>query len=161
MSNILRSLGIEIDLSGDADAELRDWIKGMKEARSGAEGFAGSINDFEKEFIDAAKQIGMGKKELIEFQKVQKQNKEIDAFAGKFGLQASEIRKLAEEAKNAEKQMSTLKGVMGGLAAIGIGSAVKGIGSEMTGLAMKAKARRSSLRLCLRVQQRRKIPSIC
>ncbi len=130
--NVLRSLGIEIDLSGDADKELSGWIKGLKEASGGADAFAGDLNTLEKEMIQSAKNIGISKKELSELIHQTKKSGEVQAFAKKFGISMDAIK---SKSQAASKGVGALGGAVKALAAAGIASQVFGAVSGMTKLA--------------------------
>lgn len=147
----LRILGLEIDLSSKkAKDDLADWNREVREALGLSEDNTDSINEMAKQMREYAKNIGLSKDQLRQLQENAKKNREIDDFAKKYGLQANEIRRITTEAREAEKQMTTLKGVMGGLAAIKVGSAVKGELGEMAGLSMKGETREIQFEVMLK-----------
>jgi tape measure domain-containing protein len=132
VSDVIRGLGIEIDLSGDADSELRDWIKGMKEARGGADSFAGSMTDLEKEMVASAKKIGMSEEHLKDLINETRRAKEVQAFAQNYGFAMNEVQKKTREATSV---VSNFRKVIGGILAAGALSKIFGAGKEMVGLA--------------------------
>lgn len=135
----LRMLGIEIDLSGkEAKDDLNAWNREVREAVGLADDYVDGVDDMAREMRDYAKRIGLTKEQLSELQKTSKRNRDIGDFAKKYGLEASEIKRIGAEAAEAKKQVSSLNGVMGALAAIGVGSVVKSIGVELVDLAKQA-----------------------
>ena len=153
----LRLLGIEIDLSSKkAKDDLADWNREVRESLGLSEDNADSVNEMAKEMREYAKNIGLSKEQLKELRETAKKNREIDDFAKKYGLQANEIKRMGAEARESEKRMSSLKGVMGGLAAVGIGAAVKSIGGEMLDLAKKAESSKIQFEVMLKSPQKAK-----
>lgn len=147
----LRVLGIEIDLSGKkAKDDLADWNREVREALGLSDEYVDGVDDMAKEMREYAKKIGLTKEQLRELQETSKKNREVGDFAKKYGLQADQIKRMGSEASAAEKQMSTLKGVMGGLAAIGIGAAVKSVGGELVDLSKKAERTRITFDVMLK-----------
>lgn len=140
--DVLRGLGIEIDLSkGDADQELASWIQDMKDARGGADDFAGSVNELEAEMIEAADKIGISKKELKGLIDETKEGREAAAFAKKYGLSMDAVKSKTKSAKQAVKGLtSTVKalaaaGVITALMSFGTGSAKLSAQYEQTQVA--------------------------
>jgi len=132
VSDVIRGLGIEIDLSGDADSELRDWIKGMKEARGGADSFAGSMTGLEKEMVASAQKIGMSEKHLKDLINETRRAKEVQGFAKKYGFAMNEVQKKTQETAG---KISSFGKVVGGVLAAGALSKIFGAGKDMVGLA--------------------------
>lgn len=132
MSDVIRGLGIEIDLSGDADSELRDWIKGMKEARGGADSFAGSMTDLEKEMVASAKKIGMSEEHLKDLINETRRAKEVQGFANKYGFAMNDIQKKTQETSGEVSKFGT---VINGVLAAGALTKIFGAGKEMVKLA--------------------------
>ena len=116
MSDVVRGLGIEIDLSGDADAELHEWIKSLKEARGGADGFAGALTDLEREMVESAKKIGLSEKQLKDLIDQSKRAKEMQGFAQKYGFAMDDI---AGKTRSAREELSSFGTVMNGVLATG------------------------------------------
>lgn len=134
-SRVLRKMAVEIDLTGNGEEELKKWDRELRESRTHGKEFTGGINEMEREMIEYAKKIGLTTDQLQELQKQSIKNKEIGDFAKKYGYQATEVKKLAEEAQNAEGKFGKLHAAMGAVAAIGIGVKIKSIAGEMVNLA--------------------------
>lgn len=98
--NVLRGLGIQVDLEGNGDDELLAWMRALKEARGGAEGFAGSLNTMEREMIDAAKNIGLSRDQLRELVAQTKQSSQVRAFANQYGFSMSDVSRQSDIAAN-------------------------------------------------------------
>ena len=155
-SKPLRFLGIEIDLSSKkAKDDLADWNREIQEALGLSEGYADGIDDMAKEMSGYAKQTGLTKQQLKDYKETIKKSGAND-FTKKTGLQASEIKKLGKEANEAKGKVSALKGVMAGVAAIGLGSIVKSVGGELIGLAKEAEKTNLSFELMLKNKQQAK-----
>ena len=133
--DVIRGLGIEIDLSGDADEELRNWIKGLKEARGGADGFAGSIGTMEREMIAAAQKIGLGKDQLKDLVDQTRRTGELKDFGDKYGIALSDIQ---QKTRKATDEMQGFGTVVNGFLAMGILAKVGGAAKGMVELAASA-----------------------
>jgi tape measure domain-containing protein len=116
VSDILRSLGIEIDLSGDADNELRDWIKSLHEARGKADSFAGSMTNLEREMIESAKKIGLSEEHLKDLINETRRSHEVQRFAEQYGFAMGSVERRTREAAN---QLNSFGAVINGVLATG------------------------------------------
>jgi len=153
----LRMLGIEIDLSGKkAKDDLAEWNRELRAAKGFSEDFTEGVDDMAREMMEHAKAIGISGEKLKEIQEITRKNREIDDFAKKYGLQAKVIKEVGEKAAVAEKKVAGLKGVMGGLAAIGIGTAIKSIGGEMLDLARQAEQSQIQFEVMLKSPEKAK-----
>lgn len=153
----LRMLGIEIDLSGkEAKDDLAAWNREVREALGLADDYVDGVDDMAKEMRDYAKSIGLSSDELKELRETASRNREIGEFAKKYGLQADQIKRIGRESAEAQKKVSSLKGIMGGLAAIGIGAAVKSIGGEMLNLARQAEQSQIQFEVMLKSPEKAK-----
>lgn len=134
MSDVIRRLGIEIDLSGNADNELRDWIKTMQEARGKADSFAGSMTNLEREMIESAKKIGLSEEHLKDLINETRRSHEVQRFADQYGFAMGSVERRTREAAN---QLNSFGAVINGVLATGVLSRLFDGARDMVGVAAR------------------------
>jgi len=132
MSQILRKLGVEIDLSGDGNEELRAWIKNLHDARGQGVSMAGGLNQLEREMVEAAQKIGLTRNQLKELTAHASKSRDIKEFADRYGLSMSQVE---QQTRQTRETISGLGAAVQAVAAVGIGSRLLGAGREMVSLA--------------------------
>jgi tape measure domain-containing protein len=146
MSDVIRSLGIEINLTGNADDELREWAKELREARGAALGFTDNMNDLEKEMLEAAKKIGLTEGQLKELIDETRRGREIQDFAQKYGFSIDQIKQKTE---GATESIATFGNAMRALAAAGLIRGLFGAASEMVQVAARYEQTATSFEVML------------
>lgn len=146
MSDVIRSLGIEINLTGNADDELREWAKELREARGAALGFTDNMNDLEKEMLEAAKKIGLTEEQLKGLVNEARRGREIQDFAQKYGFSIDQIRQKTE---GVTESIATFGNAMRALAAAGLIRGLFGAASEMVQVAARYEQTATSFEVML------------
>ncbi len=132
MSTVLRKLGVEVDLSGDGNEELRAWIKNLAEARGQGVSMAGGLNAMEREMVEAAQKIGLTRNQLKELTAYASKSRDIKEFADRYGLSMSQVE---QQTRQTRETISGLGSAVQAIAAAGIGARLLGAGREMVSLA--------------------------
>lgn len=146
MSDVIRSLGIEVNLTGNADDELRAWAKELRDARGAALGFTDNMNDLEKEMLEAAKKIGLTEGQLKELVNETRRGREIQDFAQKYGFSIDQIK---EKTQSATESIATFGNAMRALAAAGLIRGLFGAASEMIQVAARYEQTATSFEVML------------
>lgn len=146
MSDVIRGLGIEINLTGNADDELRAWTQELREARGAAFGFTDNMNDLEKEMLEAAKKIGITEGQLRELVNETKRGREIQNFAQTYGFSIDQIK---EKTQSATDSIATFGNAMRALAAAGLIRGLFGAASEMVQVAARYEQTATSFEVML------------
>lgn len=146
MSDVIRSLGIEINLTGNADEELRAWSKELHEARGAALGFTDNMNDLEKEMLESAKKIGLTEGQIKELINETRRGREVQDFAQKYGFSMGQIKQKTESAR---ESIVTFGNAMRALAAAGLIRGLFGAASDMVQVAARYEQTATSFEVML------------
>lgn len=135
MSTVLRKLGVEVDLSGDGNEELRAWIKNLHDARGQGISMAGGLNQLEREMVEAAQKIGLSRAQLKELTAHASKSREIKEFADRYGVSMSQIE---QQTRQARETVGKFGAAIQAVAAAGIGARLFGAGREMIQAAIQS-----------------------
>jgi len=130
--NVLRGLGIQVDLDGNGDDELRAWVSELKEARVGAEKFAGTVNGMEREMVEAAKKIGLSRGQLKDLVEQTRHGAQVQDFANRYGFSMSEV---GRQSRAAAGDVGRLGSVLQAVAAAGVMQRIGSFAADAVNLA--------------------------